>query len=63
MSGASQLLDIEPLDNSMVVRSCGKKQVDEQSSGCKAIGHMLIWSTSCPGGKRVTHTKEDTTKH
>ena len=71
---ASQLLDVEPLNNSMVVKPSGKpgasqRWTDRQSCGCKTIGQTSIWSTSKQEGypgckKKVTAcTEEDATKH
>ena len=53
---ASQLLDVEPLDNLMVVHPLGKQQVDIELFDNPVLRHR---ATSCC--KKVMHT--DTTKH
>ena len=70
---ASHLLDVEPLDNSVVVKPLGKpaasrRWTGQQSRGCKAIGQTSIWSTSKQEGypgykKKVMRIEDDATKH
>ena len=68
---ASQLLDVEPRGNSMVVKPSGKQQVDVEPLDKPVVAKPPGKRRFCqpqkregyPGCKGVTRTEEDATKH